>query len=132
MDRPLILSVDESAEYYFHEGCHILELSNHAHDPAVSIARARVAPGVTTRWHLLRDTTERYMVLSGCGDVEVGELPPQRVTTGDVVLIPPGCRQRIANSGTEDLVFLAICSPRFTAEAYVALDEVDPAGDNIE
>ena len=30
-------------EFFIDEGCHILELSNSAHDPALSIARARVA-----------------------------------------------------------------------------------------
>jgi len=35
-------------EYYTRERCHILELSNVADDPAVSIARARVEAGITT------------------------------------------------------------------------------------
>lgn len=110
------------AEYYFSEGCHINELSNTPDDAAVSIAEARVAPGVTTRWHRLRDTVERYVVLSGKGRVEVGELPAEEVGPGAVVLIPPSCRQRITNCGSEDLVFLAICSPRFRPEAYEDVD----------
>jgi mannose-6-phosphate isomerase-like protein (cupin superfamily) len=105
-------------EYPIPEGCLILELSNSPDDPTVSIARARVPPGVTTRWHRLRDTAERYVILEGKGRAEVGALPPQEVGPGDVVLIPPSCRQRIANIGTGDLVFLAICSPRFEPHAY--------------
>lgn len=116
--QPCIHVLDEAAEYYFHEGCHILELLNSADDPAVSIARARVTPGVTTRWHALQDVTERYVILAGEGVVEVGDLPPQRVKAGDVVVIPPMCRQRIANQASADLVFLAICSPRFTPDCY--------------
>jgi mannose-6-phosphate isomerase-like protein (cupin superfamily) len=112
-----------SREYYFVEGCFITELSNSADDPAVSIARARLAPGQTTRWHLLRGTGERYVVLEGEGLVEVADLPPHRVGAGDVVVIPPGARQRIANTGDDDLVFLAICSPRFTPAVYVDIDE---------
>jgi len=107
-----------AAEYWFDEGCYINELSNDAADPAASIAQARVPPGGETRWHRLRDTMERYVILSGCGRVEVGELAPQEVSPGDVVIIPPGCRQRIANPGQTDLVFLAICTPRFEAAAY--------------
>lgn len=110
-------------EYYFVEGCFITELSNSADDPDVSIARARLMPGETTRWHCLRGTGERYLVLEGEGQVEVGDLPPQRVTVGDVVVIPPEARQRIANAGDSDLVFLAICSPRFVPTAYVDVDE---------
>jgi oxalate decarboxylase/phosphoglucose isomerase-like protein (cupin superfamily) len=54
--------------------------------------------------------------------VEVGDLAPAEVEPGDVVLIPPMCRQRIANTGDADLVFLAICSPRFVPEAYASLE----------
>jgi mannose-6-phosphate isomerase-like protein (cupin superfamily) len=121
--KACIKSGDAAQEYYFVEGCFITELSNCADDPAVSIARARLAPGQTTRWHYLRGTGERYVVLAGEGLAEVGDLPPQRVGVGDVVVIPPEARQRIANTGEGDLVFLAICSPRFTPTVYVDIDE---------
>lgn len=105
------------------ERCAIAELSNRPEDPEVSIARARVAPGVTTRWHRLRGIAERYVILEGRGLVEIGELPPQPVRPGDVVLIPPLCRQRISNDGSVDLLFLAICSPRFDWDAYEDLGD---------
>jgi mannose-6-phosphate isomerase-like protein (cupin superfamily) len=108
-------------EFHVSEGCFITEWSNTAEDPAMSIARARVPPGITTRWHRLAQTTERYVILHGEGRVEVGELEARTVGPGDVVLIPPACRQRITNTGKSDLVFLAICTPRFTNEAYEAL-----------
>lgn len=126
--QPAIQSLDPAAEYWFAEGCHINELSNTESDPDVSIARARVAPGVTTHWHRLADTTERYVLLSGKGRVEVGDLPPREVAPGDVVLIPPGCRQRIACLGDEELVFLAICSPRFRPGAYEDLEDLEGPG----
>lgn len=106
------------AEFYMVEGCFITELSNFADDPDVSIARARVEPGVTTRWHRLKGITERYYIVHGKGRVEIGDLPPQEVNPGDVVLIPPMYLQRVANIGHDDLVFLAICSPRYTQKAY--------------
>ena len=115
---------DPGAEFYTPEGCFILELSNDPADPAVSIAQARVPPGKTTRWHRLTGIAERYVLLAGAGEVEVGDLPPERVGPGDVVLIPPGVRQRIANVGAEDLVFLAVCTPRFEQVAY---EDIDPA-----
>ena len=52
-------------EYLFAEGCFISELSNSVDDSDVSIARARLQPGTTTRWHYLRGTGERYAVLGG-------------------------------------------------------------------
>jgi glycosyltransferase involved in cell wall biosynthesis len=110
------------AEYYFREGCHITEWWNDPQDSEVSIARARVEPGMTTRWHRLQGVLERYVVLSGRGRVEVGELAPETVVAGDVVVILPGVRQRIANIGDDDLVFLAVCTPRFVADAYEDLE----------
>jgi mannose-6-phosphate isomerase-like protein (cupin superfamily) len=113
-----IESADESQEYFWKEGCFILELSNSSRDPGLSIARARVEPGRVTRFHRLTGTVERYVILEGLGRVEVGDLAPQEVKPGDVVIIPPDCDQRIANIGAVDLVFLAICTPRFTSDVY--------------
>jgi mannose-6-phosphate isomerase-like protein (cupin superfamily) len=109
---------DPAAEFYTPEQCFINELSNVGSDPDVSIARARVEPGVSTRWHRLENIIERYVILEGNGLVEVGNLSPQEIRVGDVVLIPSGCRQRISNIGISDLLFLAICTPRFRQEAY--------------
>ena len=113
-----ILRPHPAAEILTDERCHILELSNSPDDPEMSIARARVEPGVTTRWHRVADTLERYVILDGVGRMEIGDYPPQEVQAGDVVMIPPSVRQRIANVGAGDLVFLAICTPRFKPEAY--------------
>ena len=38
------------------------------------------------------------------------------------MLIPPLCRQRIANIGAGELVFLAICTSRFRPENYEDLE----------
>ncbi len=124
--RPRVSRVTQHAEFYTPERCHILEVGNLAEDTEASVARARVEPGVTTRWHRLRATTERYYILSGQGEVAVGDLPPQPVGPGDYVLIPADTRQRIRNVAETDLIFLAICSPRFNADAY---EDVDADGD---
>lgn len=122
--KPLIKKLDEEKEFFFQEGCHIIEVSNSEDDHNLSIARARVAPGVTTRWHRLRNTTERYAIISGEGMVEVGNLDNVKVCSGDVVVIPPMCPQRITNTGTTDLEFFAICSPRFDELNY---EDCEPA-----
>jgi mannose-6-phosphate isomerase-like protein (cupin superfamily) len=112
-----------SNEFYTAEKCYITELSNTPEDPDASIARARVKPGVTTRWHWLIGTVERYYIVNGRGRVEVGKLPTQEVSAGDIVLIPPKCRQRITNIGSQDLVFLAICTPRFSDDVYEDIED---------
>ena len=110
-------------EVYSHENCYITELSNSLDDPDLSVARARVTPGETTRWHRLVGTGERYYIIHGRGLVEIDDRSPQEVSAGDIVLIPPMCRQRITNSGSEDLIFLAICTPRFSNDVYEDIEE---------
>lgn len=116
-------------EFFIAEGCHIIELVQAKDDPLLSIARARVEPGKTTRWHRLTGTAERYVILAGCGSVEVGSLPPHEVFPGDVVLIPPSCRQRISNTGEKDLLFLAICTPPFRQASYEDIEEPSAVGE---
>jgi mannose-6-phosphate isomerase-like protein (cupin superfamily) len=120
--KETILPFNPLREFFTPEGCYILELSNSAEDPAASIARARVSPGATTRWHRVRNIVERYLILEGEGRVEVGSLLPRELNPGDVVLIPPDCRQRITNTGQQDLIFLCLCTPRFIPEAYEDLE----------
>ena len=116
--KETILPFSAEKEYFTEELCHIIELSNSDKDEDVSIAQARVEPGVSTRWHRLKNTVERYYIISGEGEVEIGDLSAQQVKAGDVVLIPALCPQRIYNTGDKELIFLAICSPRFLQENY--------------
>lgn len=122
--NPVIRPLRPEAEYFLAEGCHIIELLQADDDRQLSIARARVEPGRTTRWHRLSGTTERYVILAGDGLVEVGDLAPRPVGPGDVVLIPPACRQRITNRGPGDLLFLAICTPPFQLENYEDIERL--------
>jgi mannose-6-phosphate isomerase-like protein (cupin superfamily) len=123
--EPAIHRFSDADEFYLEGGCYLRELSSSDNDPEVSIARAWVEPGVTTRWHRLHGIVERYLILAGEGIVEVGDLEPTPVTAGDTVVIPPGCPQRVRNTDERDLLFLAICSPRFDPEAY---EDTEPAG----
>jgi len=118
LDRSLIHSPTESDESFIEEGCFILEVWNRPEDPALSIARARVGPGERTRLHRLVGVVERYLILAGTGMLEVEGLAPQRVGPGDLVYIPSSAAQRIENDGDRDLIFLALCTPRFTPEVY--------------
>jgi len=118
-----IIKFDVSQEFYFKEGCFVLEQYNVPEDSLLSIARARVEPNKKTRWHRLKDTTERYYILAGTGIVEIGAMPPKEVAPGDIIVIPPLCPQRIKNIGAEDLIFLAICTPRFEIKNYEDIED---------
>ncbi len=113
--KPQIVKAISLKEYLTLEKCFLYE--NYS-DNAVSIARARVKPGVTTMAHHLKGATEIYLIARGRGKVTVGDLPSTEVAVGDVVVIPPGISQKITNIGKTDLVFHCICTPRFTPDCY--------------
>ena len=119
----VIARYNPAAEFHTGEDCYITELRNTADDPECSIARARVKPGVTTRLHWLERTSERYVIISGNGEVTVGADAATPVEAFDVVHIPAGVPQQISNTGSEDLVFLCICTPRFCMDNYRALED---------
>lgn len=127
----LIVRASARQEFWFEEGCYITEWLNTPDDPELSIARARVLPGVTTRLHWLDGVAERYVILQGAGRIELvgpdqalkpGDHTVSDLDIGDVVVIPPGVSQRITNIGSDDLIFLALCTPRFQRGAYVDVD----------
>ena len=113
--KPKIVKASSLSELQTYERCFISE--NYSSD-AVSIARARVKPGVTTVAHHLNGVEEIYLIASGKGKVDVDGLQQVKVTGGDVVVIPSGISQRITNTGKTDLVFYCICTPKFTTDCY--------------
>ena len=119
--KALILQQDLSKEFWTEERCHIIESANASND-GLSIARVRVAPGVTTQWHRLDGTDERYIIAEGRGRMEVSDLAAQDVGPGAVILIPAGVRQRITNIGEADLIFYCVCTPPFQPAAYRQLE----------
>lgn len=107
-------------EFYTDERCYISELLNDHSHPAHSIARARVEPGVTTVWHRVKPI-EIYIIEKGVGRADIGN-EQFNVGPGDSIVIPPMVRQRITNTGDQDLIFLCLCSPRFTPATYESLE----------
>jgi len=108
-------------EVWTAERCFIRELHNDPGTPETSLAIARVPSGEITALHALHGVAERYLIQEGIGRVEVDGVKTE-VGPGDIVLIPPGVRQRIANMGHRDLVFLCLCTPRFRPECYRDLE----------
>ena len=120
--NPIILQPDPKTEFLTPERCWILESWNNSADGAVSIARARVTPGVTTQWHCLRGVNERYVIVTGSGLMRTGTLGPTKVGPGDIVVIPADVPQQITNDGSTDLIFFCICTPPFTPGCYESLE----------
>lgn len=116
------LNMARADEYYFKEGCFIEEWHNHHDDPDCSVARVRVEAFQTTKLHALKHTVERYVILDGSAIVTVGTESLQ-VGVGDVVVIDADQAQKIENALKTDLIFLAICTPRFELHNYRECDE---------
>jgi mannose-6-phosphate isomerase-like protein (cupin superfamily) len=108
-------------EVWTAERCFIREILNEAATPEASLAAARVPSGVVTMLHALMGVTERYLIQSGIGRIEVDGVRTE-VGPGDVVVIPAGATQRIANLGCRDLVFFCLCTPRFRPDCYRPLE----------
>lgn len=121
--KPEVVSPDPQKEYKTPENCSILEAWNTKKDEDVSIAQARVKPGETTELHKLKGTVERYVILRGEGVVSIGNMDPVEVTMGDIAIIPADTPQKIENTGTVDLLFYCICTPRFKQENYIIVED---------
>jgi len=118
--KPTIVKATSLKEYLTPEHCFIYENwgTVSGGDKKVSIARARVEPGVTTKAHHLDRVQEIYLIVKGSGKVDVAGLEPTEVAQGDTVIIPPNVSQRITNIGKTDLIFYCICTPAFTENCY--------------
>ncbi len=80
-----------------------------------SLAEATVGPGHTTEAHYHTRSEEIYYILQGRGDVNI-EGDTSTLKKGDAVVIAPGARHQIRNSGDEPLVFLCCCAPPYSHE----------------
>jgi len=108
-------------EFLTEERCWITELFNDSALESVSVARARVEPGVTTQLHAL-SVAEWYVIETGEGRMRVGDRAPVDVAAGDTVQIPTDYAQQITNTGEVDLLFLCVCVPRFSPACYSSLE----------
>jgi len=84
-----------------------------------SLAHAVVPAGQTSCPHRLT-TDEVYYILSGKGQMHINDEAAE-VTAGDVIEIPPGATQWLANTGSDDLAFLCIVDPAWRREDEEAL-----------
>jgi mannose-6-phosphate isomerase-like protein (cupin superfamily) len=87
----------------------------------MSLAEATVGIGQTTEYHLHRTSEEIYYILEGEGLMEI-EGEEEGVSKDRVVIIPPGEKHRITNTGSSSLRFLCHCSPSYSDEDTVLVE----------
>ncbi len=83
-----------------------------------SLAEARVSPAKATIQHCHVKSEEIYYILQGKAEIRV-EDEVREVGEGDGIVILPGQRHKIWNTGAEELVFLCCCSPSYEDEDTV-------------
>jgi mannose-6-phosphate isomerase-like protein (cupin superfamily) len=107
-DRPEFLAGDHTRlREVLHPAQHPLKLG-------YSLAHGILGPGQRSKWHVL-DSSEVYYFLAGQGmfmiDDEVTDVEP-----GTTVYVPPGGRQSLENTGSQDIEFLCLVDPAWKAE----------------
>ena len=122
VDKGGIVFANGQGEFWTDERCYITELHNCDASPEASLAVARVEVGVTTQLHSLTGVIERYVLRQGEGILEV-DVVKQKLRVGDQAVIPAGAAQRIENTGSVDLEFYCLCTPRFFPDSYVNLEQ---------
>lgn len=108
-------------EFRTDERCYITELLNSERSPGVSLAIARIEPGVRTQLHSLSGIEEIYIVRSGRGVIEIDGIE-QALAAGDQAIVPAAAAQRVTNTGSDDLCCYCLCRPRFRPDCYVDLE----------
>ncbi|HEY9626307.1 MAG TPA: cupin domain-containing protein [Coleofasciculaceae cyanobacterium] len=113
----LIQKLLDCPEFVAGDGTQLRELL-HPDKQAVaigySLAHAIVPPGQTSLPHALT-TTEVYYILSGVGEMHIGD-EVQLIEPGDAVYIPPHAKQFVHNHGSEPLIFICMVDPAWRKE----------------
>lgn len=102
------------------DGSEIRELLAHRNSSIrnQSLAEARLQAGQSTTPHLHRQSEEIYYILSGQGQMRLGD-EVRAVGPGDAIAIPPGVVHQLTNTGDGVLKLLCCCAPGYEHEDTV-------------
>ena len=116
--------LEERQPFITVDGSSIRELAGVPTGNAVnqSLAEATVEPGGATTEHFHRTSEEIYLFTRGVGRMRLGT-DEGDVRAGDAVVIPPGTRHKLFNTGSEPLVLLCCCAPAYSHEDTVLTEE---------
>jgi mannose-6-phosphate isomerase-like protein (cupin superfamily) len=115
---------DDIVPFTTKDGSQIREWAGRAAAPAVnqSLAEASLAPGGATTEHFHRLSEELYLLTAGSGRLRVdGE--QRDVRAGDCVVIPPGARHKLWNTGDDVLRVVCACSPPYSHEDTILTED---------
>ena len=113
---------DDVTAFITKDGSVIRELLHPAiHGPgAMSFAEATVGPGSTTLLHFHARSEEIYHITEGSGTMRLG-MTEFDIFTGDTIVIPPGTKHNVTNTGQSALKILCACHPAYSDADTVLL-----------
>ena len=118
----LVKNMNDCKEFVAGDGTLLREVLHPKNDGVelkFNVAYARVKPGKSSFKHRMKTSTEVYYILNGRGMMYIDK-ESKEVGVGSTVYIPPNSVQYIKNLGTDDLEFVCIVNPPWTAD-----DEAD-------
>ena len=83
-----------------------------------SLAEEILPPGKTVPRHHHEVLEEIYYILSGSGEMTVGE-ETREVGVGDAIFIPKNNVHSLTNTGDEEMKLLLVCGPAFYFEDHL-------------
>jgi mannose-6-phosphate isomerase-like protein (cupin superfamily) len=116
----LVSNLDDAEAFVTLDGSTIREVAGAVSLPAAnqSLAEATVPVGGATTEHFHRVTEELYFITAGHGRMRLAD-EERDVAPGDCIVIPPGARHQIVNTGDEPLRLLCCCAPAYSDEDTV-------------
>jgi mannose-6-phosphate isomerase-like protein (cupin superfamily) len=115
-----VCNLDDAAAFVTLDGSTIREVAGAVSLPAAnqSLAEATVPVGGATTEHFHRVSEELYFITAGSGHMRLGD-EERDVRPGDCIVIAPGARHQIVNTGAEPLRLLCCCAPAYSDEDTV-------------
>jgi len=110
-----VRNIEAQAPFTTKDGSTIRSILDRTNAPVEnqSLAEASLPAGACTERHYHRASEEIYFILSGNGEMSVGD-ETRTITTGDAVLIPPGAWHTLR--ATTPMRFLCCCAPPYSHE----------------
>ncbi len=119
-----VSQLDDADAFVTLDGSTIRELAGAVSLPTAnqSLAEATVPVDGATSEHYHRITEELYFITAGNGRMRLGT-EERDVGPGDCIVIPPGERHQIVNTGSEPLRLLCCCAPAYSNEDTVLTED---------
>lgn len=115
---------EQITSYTTKDGSTIRELMHPAQhkNAKQSLAEATVPANTITELHFHKQSEEIYFILSGSGEMTLGE-ETFNVHSGDTICIQPNTPHQIRNNGSVELKFLCACSPAYSHEDTILINK---------